>query len=207
VTSNTVLMERPVSSARDAETAAASSRAESDDQQERWRVLFGRLAAGDRDALAELYDLSSDRLFGLAVWRAGNRADAEEVVQEVFVRLAERRGELGRVRDPLRWLLTVTHRAAIDAARRRSVRTAEPIDECTYLTAPENEPERALDGARASALLARLPAPQREVLYLKHFAGCTHRTIARIVGAPLFTVASRYRLGIARLRKLLEENR
>jgi RNA polymerase sigma factor (sigma-70 family) len=169
------------------------------------RRLFARLAAGEREALGDLYDLAATRLFGLALWRTGDPADAEEIVQEVFVRLAERRDGLGEIRDPLSWLFTVTHRAAVDRLRRRRVRAAEPIEPCDYLVAPATEPERRLDAARAARELAELPPAQREVLYLHHFQGLSFAAIGAVVGAPLFTVASRHRLGIARLRKLFEE--
>lgn len=169
------------------------------------RPLFARLADGDRSALGEVYDLVATRLYGLALWRTGDPADAEEIVQEVFVRLAERRRGLGAVRDPIGWLLAVAHRAAVDRVRRRRVRSTEPLEVCDLLAAPGSEPERALDAARASRELAMLPPAQREVLYLHHFAGMTFAAIAAMVGAPLFTVASRHRLGLARLRRRFEE--
>lgn len=169
------------------------------------RQLFARLTAGDRAALGELYDLTASRLYGLALWRTGDPADAEEVVQEVFVRLAEQRDRLAGIRDPLSWLFTVTHRAAVDCVRRRRVRAAEPMEHCDYLVATVLEPERQLDAARASRALTELPPKQREVLYLHHFLGLSFAAIGAVVRAPLFTVASRHRLGLARLRKRLEE--
>lgn len=185
---------RPPGESSDAEPSAAAL-----------RPLFARLAGGDRAALGELYDRTSKRLYGLALWRAGDPADAEEIVQEVFVRLAERRHGLAAVRDPLGWLLAVAHRVAVDRVRRRRVRATEPLDACDLLSAPVTEPERALDARRASRELAGLPPAQREVLYLHHFAGLTFAAIAAVVRAPLFTVASRHRLGLARLRRRLEE--
>lgn len=199
---------RAVSERRDAEreSAAAPSgpRAERSER-EAWNEIFARLAAGERDALGALYDLAAKRLYGLALWRTGSAADAEEVVQEVFVRIAERHEELGAVRDPQAWLLAVARRAAIDHVRRRRVRSGEPLERCDLLVAPAAAPERQLDAARASRELVNLPPAQREVLYLRHFAGLTFAAIAELVRAPLFTVASRHRLGLARLRKRLEE--
>jgi len=189
----------------DVESTAGRSETPGESSAGTWRRLFARLAAGEREALGEVYDLAAARLYGLALWRTGSAADAEEVVQEVFVRLAERQGELGAVRDPLAWLLTVTRRAAVDHVRRRTLRVAEPLERCGLLAAPPSAPERELDAARASRELARLPAAQREVLYLRHFVGLTFAAIAEIVRAPLFTVASRHRLGLARLRKRFEE--
>jgi DNA-directed RNA polymerase specialized sigma24 family protein len=56
-------------------------------------------------------------------------------------------------------------------------------------------------------MLAGLPLKQRETIYLRHFAGCTFADIGRIVGVPTFTASSRYRLGVHRLRRLMEKER
>jgi DNA-directed RNA polymerase specialized sigma24 family protein len=97
-----------------------------------------------------------------------------------------------------------THRAAIDVTRRRSRRSAEPLEEYSFLTACDDDSERMLDAAQASVLLAGLPEIHREVIFLKHFAGCTFVEIGEILGVPKFTAASRYRAGIEKLRKTME---
>ena len=63
-----------------------------------------------------------------------------------------------------------------------------------------------VDAGRASALLAQLPPAQREVIYLHHYAGHTFSSVGKIVGVPTFTAASRYRLGLEKLRRLMEGN-
>jgi len=73
-----------------------------------------------------------------------------------------------------------------------------------FLAAPETDDARAIDAARASKLVAQLPPAQRDVVYLRHFADCTFAAIGDITGVPTFTAASRYRLGIERLRRLME---
>jgi len=171
---------------------------------EPWRRVFDALARDSLGALEDLYDLAASEVYGLALWRTGSVEDAADVVQDVFVRVAEQRGKLASVRQPRPWLLTVTHRLAIDVTRRRLRRKAAPIEEALLLTGGPAEPERALDGERASAHLADLPAKQREVVYLRHFADLTFAAIGRVVGVPTFTAASRYRLGMARLRRLME---
>lgn len=167
------------------------------------RRLFSAIASGDAPALGEVYDLTARRLYGLALWRTASREEAADVLQEVFVRLAERRRELGSVSDPRGWLLAVTHRLAVDAVRKASRRGAEPLDSHAELVAPIVSEEGALDARRASALLARLDPPQREVVYLKHFAGMTFSEIGKSLRIPTFTAASRYRLALGRLRRLM----
>jgi RNA polymerase sigma-70 factor (ECF subfamily) len=166
-----------------------------------WREVFEGVAAGRREALARLYDLASKRMFGLALWRTGNAEDAGEVVQEAFVRVAEQRDRLATVRDPRWWLLEITHRIAIDVTRRR--RPTEPLEDHPYLSAPAGDPGSPVDARRVSALVARLSPKQREVVYLHHYAGMSHSEIGRSLGIPTFTAASRYRLGLATLRRLI----
>jgi len=171
---------------------------------EDWRDLFADLATGRLVALDELYDVAAPRLFGLALWRTGSKDDAADVVQEVFVRVAEQGARLAKVRNPRAWLLTVANRAAIDVTRRRSRHQTEPLEDCAYLAVADDDGERTLDATQVSVLLAGLPDTHRVVIYLKHFAGCTFAEIGDIVGVPKFTAASRYRNGIQKLRKLLE---
>jgi RNA polymerase sigma-70 factor (ECF subfamily) len=171
----------------------------------RWRAVFADLAEGRVRALDELYDLAAGDVYRLALWRTGSPEDAEDVVQDVFVRVAEKGHALESVRDPRRWLLTVTHRRAIDVLRRRRRRTDTPIDDVPFLVAPATDPDREIEARSMSRLVARLPARQREVVLLRHFAELSFRDIGRITGAPTFTAASRYRLALGRLRRLLEE--
>lgn len=172
---------------------------------EAWLELFAALASGRTAALERLYDVAAGPLFGLALWRTRCREDAGDVVHEVFVRVAEQRDRLAGVANPRAWLLTVTHRAAVDLTRRRAVRRAEPLDDVLLMEAPAEDRERAVDARRASRLLLRLTPKQRDAVYLHHYAGCTFAEIGRITGVPTFTAASRYRLGMRALRRLLGE--
>lgn len=170
-----------------------------------WAELFRSIGRGDREALARLYDLAADRLFGMALWRTGSREDAAEVVQETFVRIAEQRERLATVREPRWWLLAVANRLAIDRCRRR--RPGEALEACDELVAAQIDAGAALDAARACTLLARLPGRLRAVVYLRYFGEMSFAEIGRSLGIPTFTAASRHRLALARLRRLLGGSR
>lgn len=172
---------------------------------EDWTILFQSIARGDRSALHDLYDLAATSLYGFALWRTHSPEDAADIVQEVFVKVAQQGPRLAQIRKPKTWLLTVARRLTIDLARRRKVREADELDEHPYLEAAAADPVRSLDTQRASTHLARLPDKQRDAIYLKHFADCSFSDIGRIVGVPTFTAASRYRTGMERLRRLMEE--
>jgi RNA polymerase sigma-70 factor (ECF subfamily) len=179
----------------------------SNDSAQGWTEAFESVGRGEAEGLHLLYDRAAPQLYGLALWRTGSPDDASEIVQEVFVKVAEQGSRLNNVKNPKAWLLTVAHRLAVDLTRRRRVRETEPLDAYPYLDAKGGDPGRSVDAERASALLADLPQKQREAIYLRHFAECTFAEIARIVGVPTFTASSRYRLGVRRLRRLMEEDR
>ncbi len=173
----------------------------------RWDAIggcFRRLAAGDREALAELYDEAAGDLFGLALWLTRSRDDAADAVQEVFVRLAAAGPRLARVRRPRPYLLAMARSAALD--RLRAGRREEPAGDPLLAAAP-CDPAAAVDAATASRRLARLPRPQREALYLRYFADLTFTEIGRVTGTSTFTAASRCRLGLRRLRRQLGAGR
>ena len=168
------------------------------------RELFAELAEGNVDALAPLYDLCAAELHGLALWRAGSREDADDVVQELFFRLVEQRHRLRQVENPRAYLFSIVHRLAIDRHRARGRRREEPLESALLVAAPETDPGMAGDARRASRALAQLPAPQREALYLHQMCDLPYATVGRITGVPTFTAASRCRLGLRALRRLLE---
>jgi RNA polymerase sigma-70 factor (ECF subfamily) len=164
--------------------------------------LFGELAAGHSGALDGLYRLFAGDVYGLALWRTGSTEDAADVLQEVFVRLAQRAPRLGRVRDPKAFVLTLAHRAAVDSLRRRKRKAEFPLSDVEFVAVSGEDPDRRLDARRVSSHLRSLPDKQRAVVYLHVYADCTFAEAARIMGIPTFTAASRFRLAVERLRKL-----
>lgn len=160
-------------------------------------ALFRLLAGGELDALGELYDRESDRLFALALWISGSREKAADAVQDVFVKLAARRRHLSQVRKPRAYLFAMARSAATDGLRasRDQERTEDLL-----LEAPSDDPIATLDAVAASRHLRRLPLPQREAVYLRYFAELSFAEIGRVTGVSLFTAASRCRLGLQKLR-------
>ncbi|MEM7248115.1 MAG: sigma-70 family RNA polymerase sigma factor [Acidobacteriota bacterium] len=165
-------------------------------------TLFERLSDGDATALSAVYETAASEIHGLALFRTRSAADAADVVQDVFVKLAQQGAKLRAIRNPRAWLLTVTRRAAIDVLRKRS-KDVE-IEEAALLAGPGSVEEWRADAGRLSEALHRLSDQQREVLYLKHFSELSFAEIGKTVGVPTFTAASRYRLGLKRLRKMLD---
>ena len=170
---------------------------------DRDRRCLRRLAAGEIDALTEIWESYGDRAFRHALWVTGRREDAEDVVQTVFVRLAGLGAALLGVRAPATYLGAMVHHEAVAVSRRRRAHAGQVEPEATDLLAAVPDGEADLDRRRVAGHLAALPAAQREVVLLHLWEGMTFRDIGRATGVSTFTAASRYRLATARLRRAL----
>ena len=169
--------------------------------------LLSAVARGDRDAYAAVYARYGRILLGLLMRILGDRAEAEEVLQDVFLqvwrRAADYDGSRGR---PFVWLTTLARNRAldrIDALRSRQRAAAGATSAIGSAPDPAELASVAEDGCRLRRALAEIPAAQREVLLLGYFEGLSQSEIAARLGAPLGTVKSHARLGLTKLRALL----
>ena len=175
------------------------------------RDLARRIVAGDEDALAEAYDLYSSLVFGLAHRVTGNRVVAEDITQDVFVRLWTSPAGFDPERGSLRtYLGMLTHGRAVDVVRsdaRRNAREEAEAGEAIRLEpAAWERPESVEDddlAVRVRRAVGRLPAPQREALRLAYFGGHSYRAVATLLGIPEGTAKSRLRQALAKLGDLL----
>lgn len=167
------------------------------------------VAQRDQRAFAELYDLLSPRVFALILRVLVNRAQSEEVLQEVFLevwqsadRFAPNKGQ-GRS-----WILTIAHRRAVDRVRATQASTERDtrigIRDLEGASDVVSEAvEARAEGERVVVALGELPEPQREALILAYYGGYSQSEISALVGAPLGTIKTRMRDGLARLRREL----
>jgi RNA polymerase sigma-70 factor (ECF subfamily) len=172
--------------------------------------LMRQVAAGEIGGLETLYDRYHSMAYALALRITTETGLAEDVVQDSFLgvwRNASRYAvDKGSVRG---WLLAIVRHRAIDAMRRQraSVAIGDGADEAVpaALTLPDIWPEVAgrLDAEQIRRAMTALPPAQRDVLELAYFDGLTQREIAERTHAPLGTVKSRIRLGLASLRDQL----
>lgn len=172
--------------------------------------LLVEVAGGSRDAFARLYDLLSPRVLGLIVRVLVDRAQGEEVLQDVFLEIWQSAAAFAPNKGQGRsWVLTIAHRRAVD--RVRSSQSSHDRDERAgfrELAAGSDDVaeqvERRLDAKRVSQALGRLSEPQREALTLAYYGGYSQTEIAALVGAPLGTIKTRMRDGMTRMRRELE---
>jgi RNA polymerase sigma-70 factor (ECF subfamily) len=176
--------------------------------------LIRRMAHGETTALRELYVRHGRLVYGLA-WRILlDGESAEEVCQDVFLRVWEKadtyRSEKAQVRT---WLARVARNRAIDMLRRRGVHKEHEHDawEEVMKMATEAQPnpsapmEAEEQRKRLSYAILSLPLEQRDALSRAFFQGQTHREIAAATGEPLGTIKSRIRTAMVRLREVLKD--
>ncbi len=162
--------------------------------------LVRRLAAGDQAALSEFYDRFAGLVNALALRILRDNADAEDVVQEVFLqawrqadRFDPRRG------TPEAWLCTIARTRALDRLRRRVSRREEPAEAAP---APTDAP-RPVEALAVRKALLTLSEDQRRALELAYYEGLTQTEIAARLDEPLGTIKTRIRSAMIRLREAL----
>jgi RNA polymerase sigma-70 factor (ECF subfamily) len=172
------------------------------------RLLVWRFNRGGADALREIYDRHKDDLVTLAIGLLADKAEAEDVVQDVFVGFIRSAGKF-RLTGSLKGFLAtcVANRARnrnraiqrLVGADASPLEAAAPEGERPDLAAIFGEEQRHVGGA-----LAKLPYEQREAVLLHLQSGLKFRAIAQTQGVSISTVQGRYRYGLDRLRTLLD---
>jgi RNA polymerase sigma-70 factor (ECF subfamily) len=177
-------------------------------------ALVARVARKDIAAFAILYDRYARRVYAWSAHMVGT-AEAEDVVQEAFVRLWAKAGQFDARRGRFAsWFFAIArHQVIRQLRRRRTDQRVIAADEIGRVLGDAVAGARPLDEEAwshevASAMLpalASLPTEQRRVIVLAYFAGLSQSAIARVTGAPLGTVKKRTRLALQKLRERLAD--
>lgn len=172
-------------------------------------ALLARVALGEGEAFESLYALAAPVLLAVLMRMLRQRDFAEDVLQDVFVKVWQQAGQYDQSRGrPLAWLVSIARYRAIDL--QRANRPTVVLDEEAAAREPQFQVAGPAEGAEAmgasSALmrcLELIAAPQRRCIILAYADGLTHDQISRSVGEPLGTVKSWVRRSLASLRKCL----
>lgn len=173
--------------------------------------LAARMADGDKHALGRLYDLLSRPLYSLALRITNDAAEAQDVVQDVFLQLWNKAADYQPARGSyFSWAATLTRNRSLDRVRMRK-RRGEIIQESAADIAPAGNGDLTAGDAlwlreKAAAVrlaLRELPPEQRQAIELAFFGGYTQQQISEQLGDPLGTVKARIRRGLLRLREAL----
>ena len=169
--------------------------------------LMGAFLRQEPDAARQLYDRFASRIYGLGLFLLRNKTDAEDLVQDTFLKIWRR----GSAFDPIRgsldaWILLNARGLGIDLLRRRSLEArklaAQPkVSEASEEAGPEWYAEVGDLYQRASEAMAHLPQRQRSVLALTYLGQRSTREAAALLGIPHGTVKSRASAGLAVLQK------
>ncbi len=175
--------------------------------QQDW-MLMHRVAAGDQQAVEELYDRFGSLVFKVARQFLSSQAEAEDAVQEVFVRLWQTADRYDPRRAKLvTWVMLIARRHLIDRIRRNAVRPTESAMENSELSAttvndaPDRQPQASERNAMLRKRIAELPELQRIVIERAYLQGFTLREVSEQLNAPLGTIKSALSRGLERLRE------
>ena len=172
-------------------------------QPEDLEPLMAGLAAGDQEALGQLYRRTRTTVYGLALSILRHGHDAEDVTQDTFVRAWEKAEQYRPQGTPMAWLLAITRNLALMKLRERS-RTRDLSPEDWESFAIDSHDVTAEDRTVLAAALSKLSDEERQVVMLHASAGLKHREIAQLLEMPLSTVLSKYRRALATLKQTLE---
>ncbi|MCC7363983.1 MAG: sigma-70 family RNA polymerase sigma factor [Dehalococcoidia bacterium] len=172
--------------------------------------ILARIRARDESALLELYDRYNRLLFALALRVVGERETAEEVLQDVFVRVWEGSATFDTARGNVAaWLFGITRNRAVDVLRSRHHRARqrerEPLPDQPRHDDGFDLAEWATNRETVRAALDALSPERRAVVELVYFAGMTHQEAALALGQPLGTTKGRIRAALDQLRAILVE--
>jgi len=169
-------------------------------------ALMAAFLRSSPEAARALYDRSASRIYGLGLALLRNKADAEDLVQDTFLKM----WRFGSRFDPERgsldtWILLIARSLAIDLLRRRTVEARKvsslrPVSEAADEPGPEWHAETRELSRRAIDAMGHLPARQRTALALTYLGQRSTREVAELQGVPQGTVKSRVRAAITSLR-------
>lgn len=180
------------------------------------REALERVRSRDPEALAAFFERYFDQVYGLVRRLLGERAAAEDVTQEVFLKVHRAALQLDPTRDPAPWLSAIATNACRDLWRsgayrmgRRSASIEQDESVALRLASRGDDPERAAITAERERLvreaIAQLSEPQRMAVLLYDYQGMEHKEVAAVLGLNHAAVRKRYSRALAALGELLKE--
>ena len=176
-----------------------------------------RVRERDSEALAAFFERYFDRVYALVYRLLGDRTQAEDMAQEVFLKVHRAAHQIDPSRDPMPWLVTIAHNACRDlwrssawklARRASSIDGDSPLSQT--LSRGTNDPERDLLARERERLvqdaLLQLPDPLRLAVVLHDYQGLGHDEIARLTGVNHAAARKRYSRALAALARLLKDS-
>lgn len=173
-------------------------------------AALARIAGGDRAALQTVYRLTSPKLFGVALRILGERSEAEDILQDIYLTVWQKASAFDASRaSPMSWLIAIARNRAIDRLRARGNRRMESIEAATDIVDPAPGADSALEESEANArlhvCLNALAQRERAALRAAFFDGNTYEELATRMRVPLGTIKSIIRRAMIKLKICLEQ--
>ncbi len=165
---------------------------------------LARIAAGEQDALADLYHKTRPAVYGFALSILKNEHDAEDVLHDAYLQIWQAAGSYQGQGKPMAWILTITRNLALSRLRQQS-RTEPLTMEDWQDRFADRETVSHEDRMALSALLPALEDTERQIVALHALSGLKHREIAEMMKMPLPTVLSKYHRAMKKLRLAWKE--
>ncbi|OBF92922.1 RNA polymerase subunit sigma [Mycobacterium sp. 852002-51163_SCH5372311] len=173
-------------------------------------ALLRKVAGGDRDAFATVYDLTKSRVYGLVIRVLRDAGYSEETTQEIYLEVWRTASEYDSAKgSALAWLLTMAHRRAVDRVRAEQAGTKREgrYGAATVETAGDVVADSAIasdERRRVTRCLEGLTEAQRECIELAYYGGLTYAEVSQRLAANLSTIKSRMRDALRGLRNCLD---
>jgi RNA polymerase sigma-70 factor (ECF subfamily) len=174
-------------------------------------AALGAVANGDRDALQQIYRDTSAKLYGVVLRILNDTAEADDVLQEIYLTIWRRAGAFDPERglSPITWLVAIARNKSIDRLRATArPRALRPIEDAAGVAddgpAPSFGIERADEAAALNRCMGELDPKHAEVVRTAFFEGITYESLAARIDTPVGTVKSWIRRSLQRLRSCLE---
>ena len=160
--------------------------------------LIAAIAAGDADALTSLYHETSAGVYAYALSVLKNSQDAEDVLQDCFLKIQSSAGAYRSKGKPMAWIFTITKNLCMDIMREKKKTAVLSYDPGLSGADPD-------DRLVVEACLKVLADEERQIVVLYAVSGIKHREVAEIMSLPLSTVLSKYRRALKKMKNYLEK--
>jgi RNA polymerase sigma factor (sigma-70 family) len=173
-------------------------------------AALARIPSGDRAALQTVYRLTAPKLFGVALRILGERSEAEDILQDIYLTVWQKAAAFDASRaSPMSWLIAIARNRAIDRLRARGNRRMEPIEAATEIVDPTPGADSALEDSETNTklhlCLDTLAERERTALHAAFFDGNTYEELATRMRVPLGTMKSIIRRAMIKLKTCLEQ--
>ncbi len=167
--------------------------------------LLSAMAQGDEAALGELYHKTSSAIYGFALSILRHKQDAEDVMQDAYLRFYASAAGYQSQGKPMAWMLTITRNLCLKRLQPGREVPLPEGDAVDTLASHDDPIGRSLDKALLDCALSRLGEEERQIVLMHSLTGLKHREIATILEKPLATVLSKYRRALSKLSDYIKE--